>query len=331
MLDSSGQGGHQEQVHHQSVWPMLKLAHLSDPHLPLPAQVDWRDLMNKRATGYVSWKRHRRSVHDPRVLAALNVDLQAMAPDHTVVTGDLTNLALPVEFDRAIDWLAELGPSERISVIPGNHDAYIEAPWNQSFGRLAAYMAQNDQDLKTEASSFPFVRKINQTAIIGVSSAVPTRWFSAAGAIGRSQLTRLRSLLLELGDQGLFRVVLIHHPPIDGSARVRKQLRDGAAFREVIAEAGAELVLHGHNHRFDQGEVKTPLGSAPVIGVPSASAWPRHGCKAAAYHLYLINPTPDGWTAQMEVRRFDRRRERFIAGGKQGFSIPATVPAASAA
>lgn len=287
--------------------------------------------MNKRATGYVSWKRHRRSVHDPRVLAALNVDLQAMAPDHKVVTGDLTNLALPVEFDRATEWLAELGSPEQVSVIPGNHDAYIEVPWNQSFGRLSAYMAQNDQDLKTEETSFPFVRKINQTAIIGVSSAVPTRWFSAAGAIGRAQLAKLRVVLHELGEAGLFRVVLIHHPPIDGSARVRKQLRDGAGFRAVIAEAGAELVLHGHNHRFDRGEVETPVGNAPVIGVPSASAWPKHGCKPAAYHLYMINPTPDGWQVQMDVRQFDQRSERFIAGSKQRFSIPSAVAAASAA
>lgn len=310
---------------------MLKLAHLSDPHLPLPAKVDWRDLMNKRATGYVSWKRHRRSVHDPRVLAALNTDLQAMAPDHTVVTGDLTNLALPVEFDRAIEWLDELGPPEEISVIPGNHDAYIEVPWDRSFGRLSAYMAQNDLDLKTEATSFPFVRKINRTAIVGVSSAVPTRWFSAAGVIGRPQLDRLRTMLHELGEAGFFRVVLIHHPPIDGSARVRKQLRDAPDFRAVIADAGAELVLHGHNHRFDHGEVETPVGTSPVVGVPSASAWPKHGCKAAAYHLYQIGPTLDGWQVNMDVRKFDRRSERFVDGGKRRFSIRSLVATASAA
>ena len=287
--------------------------------------------MNKRVTGYVSWHRHRRSVHDPRVLTALSADLQALAPDHTVVTGDLTNLALPVEFDQATDWLAELGPPDEVSVIPGNHDAYIAVPWHLSFGRLSAYMAQSEENLKTEEKSFPFVRKIGRTAIVGVSSAVPTRWFSAAGAIGSSQLERLRTILHELGEAGLFRVVLIHHPPIDGSARVRKQLRDGAGFRRVIADAGAELVLHGHNHRFDQGEVNTPAGSAPVIGVPSASAWPKHGCKPAAFHLYLINPTPDGWQVQMDVRQFDHRSERFVAGDRQRLSIPASVSAASAA
>jgi 3',5'-cyclic AMP phosphodiesterase CpdA len=310
---------------------MLKLAHLSDPHLPLPATVDWRDLMNKRVTGYVSWQRHRRSVHDRRVLAALNDDLKALAPDHTVVTGDLTNLALPVEFDQATDWLAELGPPEEVSVIPGNHDAYIAVPWHLSFGRLSAYMAQNEGNLKTEEKSFPFVRKVGHAAIIGVSSAVPTRWFSAAGVIGLAQLERLRATLKELGEASLFRVVLIHHPPIDGSARVRKQLRDAPEFREVLLDAGAEMVLHGHNHRFDHGHVETPVGHVPVIGVPSASAWPKHGCKPAAYHLYRITSVPDGWRVQMDVRQFDHRSERFIGGKKKRFTIPSSISAASAA
>ncbi|MGI9509855.1 MAG: metallophosphoesterase family protein [Geminicoccaceae bacterium] len=310
---------------------MLKLAHLSDPHLPLPAQVDWRDLMNKRMTGYVSWRRHRKSVHDPRVLTALTADLKAAEPDHTVVTGDLTNLALPAEFDRAITWLAELGKPEHVSVIPGNHDAYLEIPWDQSFGRLAAYMTQNEQELKTDVSSFPFVRKIGRVAVVGVSSAIPTRWFSAAGLIGETQLERLRKMLQELGEEGFFRTVMVHHPPIEGSARVRKQLRDGQGFREVIADAGAELVLHGHNHRFDQGEVKTPLGEAPVIGVPSASARPRHGMKPAAYHIYRISSTPDGWNVRMDVRRFDRKKECFAAAGGQDLSVPAALAAACAA
>ena len=287
--------------------------------------------MNKRVTGYVSWQRHRKSVHDPRVLAALTADLKDIEPDHTVVTGDLTNLALPAEFDRAITWLDELGKPEQVSVIPGNHDAYLDIPFDQSFGRLAAYMAQNGQELKTDVSSFPFVRKIGRVAVVGVSSAIPTRWFSAAGMIGQDQLARLRLTLKELGEEGYFRTVMVHHPPIDGSARVRKQLRDAEGFREVIGDAGAELVLHGHNHRFDQGEVITPLGVAPVIGVPSASARPRHGMKPAAYHVYRIGSTPDGWSIRMDVRRFDRKKKRFAAAGGQTLSVPAALTAASAA
>jgi 3',5'-cyclic AMP phosphodiesterase CpdA len=138
-------------------------------------------------------------------------------------------------------------------------------------------------------------------------------------------------MLRELGEDGFFRAVLVHHPPINGSARVPKQLRDGAGFRKVIADAGAELVLHGHNHRFDQGETKTPLGSAPVIGVPSASARPKNGSRAAAYHIYRINPANNGWHIQMDIRRFDRHSECFVADRRHHFSVPAALVTASAA
>jgi hypothetical protein len=65
--------------------------------------------------------------------------------------------------------------------------------------------------------------------------------------------------------------------------------------------------------------------------VPSASAWPRHGLKPAAYHIYRIASTPDGWSIQVDVRRFDRRSRRFVADKGRRLSAPAAVAAASAA
>ncbi|MGI9434399.1 MAG: hypothetical protein ACR2Q4_06170, partial [Geminicoccaceae bacterium] len=76
---------------------------------------------------------------------------------------------------------------------------------------------------------------------------------------------------------------------------------------------------------------KTPLGSAPVIGVSSASARPRHGNNAAAYHIYRIDPASGCWRIQMDIRRFDRRSERFVADRRHHFSVPAALLEASAA
>src|SRR3546814_18088026 len=88
---------------------MFKLAHISDPHLgPLPP-VRVAELLNKRFFGWLSWVRRRRALHRPEVLAALAADLAGLAPDHLVVTGDLTNIALPGEFVQVGRWLAGLG------------------------------------------------------------------------------------------------------------------------------------------------------------------------------------------------------------------------------
>src|SRR3546814_8605639 len=79
-------------------------------------------------------------------------------------------------------------------------------------------------------------------------------------------------MLRRLGEAGHFRVVLLHHPPRPGKVAWRKRLVDAEAFRRVIAEAGAELILHGHDHTFVSEVIEGPGGPVPVVGVPSASA-----------------------------------------------------------
>ena len=78
------------------------LAHLSDPHvLDLRGVPLHRLLLNKRLTGWVNLKVKRGHKHRPAVVEAMMADLQALAPDHVAITGDLTNLALEPEFEAA--------------------------------------------------------------------------------------------------------------------------------------------------------------------------------------------------------------------------------------
>src|SRR6476620_8012621 len=104
---------------------MFILAHLSDPHLaPLP-KPHWRELVNKRLTGYINWRRKRRFIHHPAVLTKIIADLKAHAPDHIAVTGDIANIGLRAEFERGREWLDGLGSDAKVSFVPGNHDIYV--------------------------------------------------------------------------------------------------------------------------------------------------------------------------------------------------------------
>jgi 3',5'-cyclic AMP phosphodiesterase CpdA len=104
---------------------MFVLAHISDPHLgPLP-RGRWRELAGKRALGFLNYQLRRRHEHKMEVLDELLADLHAQKPDHIAVTGDLVNLALPDEFPAAAAFLARVGPPDRVSFVPGNHDAYV--------------------------------------------------------------------------------------------------------------------------------------------------------------------------------------------------------------
>jgi 3',5'-cyclic AMP phosphodiesterase CpdA len=276
---------------------MFTLAHLSDPHLaPLPAP-RWRELIGKRATGYINWQRKRRFIHDAAVLAKIVADLKAQAPDHIAVTGDLANIALPEEFTRGGAWLAGLGAPSDVTVIPGNHDAYVPAAGVLLDRAWRPFMSEDD-----ETARFPYARRRGLLGLIGVSTGVPSPPFFATGLIGNEQLAALALTLDELKAEKLFRVVLIHHPPVSQAAR-HKRLIDAHILLHVIAEHGAELLLHGHDHLHMINWLDGPNGTrVPAVGVPSASAAWGMSKDAAAYNLYAIDGAPGAWSCEMTSR-----------------------------
>jgi 3',5'-cyclic AMP phosphodiesterase CpdA len=83
--------------------------------------------------------------------------------------------------------------------------------------------------------------------------------------------------------------------------RFLRRLTDAATFRGVLAEKGAELVLHGHDHRRSLIWLQGPDGrKIAAIGVPSASARARHGGEdPAGYHLFHIDRAGDAWRCEM--------------------------------
>ncbi len=281
---------------------MFTLAHLSDIHLSPMPRARRGDLMSKRILGYVNWHRGRKYVHRREILDVLTHDLIERKPDHVAVTGDLVNLGLPDEFLRAAEWLHHLGPPSHVTAIPGNHDAYVRLHPEKGTGHWQPYMQSNKSGealVPTPPGLFPFVRRFKDIAIVALSSAVPTMPFVAAGKIGTLQRRLLGEALARLGREGLFRIVLIHHPPLPGQASWGRGLRDAGRTTRVLKQNGAELVLHGHDHRQTVHEIETVSGPAFVVGVPSASEAVEGRAPAARYNEYRIGRKGDGWTIEM--------------------------------
>ncbi|SRR5579885_134884 len=306
---------------------MYTLAHLSDVHLGGLGLPRLDALLSKRVLGLLSWHLRRKAVHQAGVLAALTADLHRHRPDHTAVTGDLVNIALPEEFRRAAAWLAALGPPAEVSVVPGNHDAYVAIPWARSLALWEPYMTADpgagDPAPDTPLGRFPYLRRRGPLAVIGISTAEPMPPHMAAGRIGPAQLARLDDLLGAAGREGLCRVLLIHHPPVSSPAYRHKQLLDGERFREVLARRGAELVLHGHTHMSGLTRLPTPKGNAAVVGVPSASARPTRSRDHSRYHLYRISREGEEWRIEVEVRGLVPSLDGFHAEKELSLRVPA--------
>ena len=277
------------------------LAHLSDPHLPPLPAARVRDLAGKRALGYLNWTRNRHKYHRREVLDALVADLQAQRPDHIAVTGDLVNLALEAEFTPAQAWLESVGTPQQVTVVPGNHDAYVRATRHHFAGAFEKYLRG---DAGVDGAPFPFVRRRGPLALIGVSSAVPTAPLMATGKLGRAQLDALDRTLAQLSSEQAFRVLLVHHP-LHSDSRI-KRLTDSRQLRALLKRHGVELVLHGHDHIHSTMWFEGSDGQIPAIGVPSASALARKHYPGAAYNLFTVERDGNGWRCEQTVRGFGK-------------------------
>ena len=279
------------------------IAHITDPHLspaPLPG---FADLRLKRVMGFINWKRGRERLNDMALLKRLVADLRAQRPDHIAVTGDLVNIGMASEFQRAALWMETLGEPSDVSFVPGNHDAYVRASMPLLEAAFAPWTAG---DAPGEAT-YPYLRVRREVGIIGLSSAVPTGPLMATGRLGKIQLEAFAELLRETGAKGLARVVLIHHPPIAGITPPLRGLSDAGPFQRIVRNFGAEAILHGHTHQqavrsLPSRAARTVGGNVPVLGAPSAAAAARDRRYRAAYHLVRLDNEGDRWRIRARAR-----------------------------
>ena len=281
---------------------MFRLAHISDVHLgPLPA-VTLLQLFSKRITGFVNWHRNRRRHLFANTLDIVLDDIERRDPDHLAITGDLVNLATPLEIEAVRQWLPETGKPENVSVVPGNHDAYVPGAYERATRAWYPYMRGDDgpEEWRDGMHVFPYLRVRGPVALIGCSTALATPPFAASGYFGPRQARETVNMLRAAGEAGLFRVVMIHHPPIEGATSLYKRMIGIRRFAATISTGGAELVLHGHTHLDTVYWLPGQEKPVPVVGIASASQGPGGHKPPAGYNLFEISGGPGRWNVMRE-------------------------------
>lgn len=295
----------------------IRLAHLSDVHLaPLPPGSMLRGFALKRVMGGLNWKLRRRWWHDRAIADLMVDDIKAHRPEHVALTGDIVNLSARPEFRQAAMWLQSFGPPDWISLVPGNHDAYVPVPWEDGLSCFAGYMTgsmtvDHAFTSRHNAQAFPYVRFRGSLAIVGLTTALPQPIGRATGLLGGQQIRALGPLLRNLRQKGCYRLVLIHHPPVPGETPPSKCLRDAEEFARVIEAEGAELILHGHTHRNTVSSLPGGAGPVPVIGVAAASMVASDRRETASWNLLDIARTSGSWQTVLTRRTFVPARRSF--------------------
>lgn len=226
--------------------PRLRIAHLSDTHAleHRPPSSGGSALRIRYLGGGRPIDARARARKLGRALLAA----QCGGATHFVISGDLTECGTPGQFEAFADTLAESGISpERITLVPGNHDAYdAKDAWARALaGPLRPYG-------KTSAGVAGAVVDLGEVVLLPVSTARHQAITRSSGEIDPSAAEALER---RLSDPGILRrtVAFVQHHPPYAHARKVVQWIDGlighARLMTMLDRHPHVQVLHGHLHR----------------------------------------------------------------------------------
>ncbi|MEE8554608.1 MAG: metallophosphoesterase family protein [bacterium] len=260
-----------------------KVIHISDPHFHrLPTRAaEW---MSKRGIGALNLMLRRAHQH-PLARARKMVEAIRSQPwDHLVITGDLTQLALDAEFALAREILEPLleGGAERVTVVPGNHDRYVDDPRARAAFRRYFGDFSGEGEISTKQLT-------ERWWLAGWDSTRATRAFDASGRVRPETLAATERWLAGL-PAGARVAIANHYPVLSPPDYPSPHLHDLDNREEVLQWLLAhpiELYLHGHVHRNWVMTLEEGMRPLTVVNSASTTRLPRPGDPSALHRIEL--------------------------------------------
>jgi len=165
--------------------------------------------------------------HRPDLAERAVAEVNELAPDIVVVTGDLTHSGYHEEYLAARAMLDGIA-CDRMLVVPGNHDAR-----NVGEVHFEALFGKREPELE-----------LGGVHVLGIDSSEPDL---DGGRVGREGYRRVEE---RFGEPSEFKIVAIHHHliPVPGTGRERNIVADAGDLLRVLTGQGVDLVLCGHKH-----------------------------------------------------------------------------------
>ena len=173
---------------------------------------------------------------DSAVLPPVRDIIQKIAPDVTIVSGDLTQRARAEEFEQAREFLSSI-PGPQI-VVPGNHDV----PLHNLYARFRVPLNHFRRFITDDLE--PFYAD-DEIAILGINTARSFVWKN--GRVNMRQIAAIENRFCEC--KGAVKILVTHHP-FDLPPNYSRRDLVGRARQAMtgIARCKVDLLLAGHFH-----------------------------------------------------------------------------------
>lgn len=227
----------------------MRIVHISDIHVACWT-ADVSVLCDKRILGLLNYTLRRRPHLHPRYLKNALLHLRLLGPDLVVVSGDLTCVGTPQEFNRALMALAPLSGKLNYEVVyvPGNHDAYVRDRSCQE--ALSVCFRRLNHD-RWQLGDLPGVLTYPKLKIMVADECSPSPVWSSAGRLTAATRAGLRAWFDTPREPGEKRILVGHFPLRDVAGQPlarRRALADDAFLCEAFDAGKFDVSLCGHIH-----------------------------------------------------------------------------------
>lgn len=199
----------------------------------------------------------------PALLEPLLEEVNALAPDLCVISGDFTQRARRWQFEEARSFIDRI--TAPVLAVPGNHDTPLDNLWvrlTRPWERYREYIAT---DLEPTFEN-------DRIRVVGVNTVNPLA--HQTGRLSSHTLKRVCNAFADAGDKA--RVVVLHHPLEHLEGSDKRLMRGSAKALKALADCGADVVLCGHIHTTHIGPFTTAPGLLFVQAGTGLSTRLRH-------------------------------------------------------
>lgn len=259
----------------------MRIAHATDIHwmeTPAASQL----LSAKRFLGTLNLHLRGRAHHfDRAVQSALVQTIVDQEPDVVLITGDLTAMALPSEFETARRELDPILSRFPTFIIPGNHDVYTGgAARDKRIQELfSTWMGLDEHGLGH--------LQLPGLTVVGLDPNRPHPVLSS-GLVPADQLAALPAALAAAPEDD-FLVLALHYPVLSRKGAVydgfEHGLRNASELIDVLrgSPRKPDIIIHGHKHHgftvdLDLGDVSVPIHNPGSSGYAHLPKTDRAGC-----------------------------------------------------